>query len=348
MANPFLTYLKERLPLVEKGLAAAADSPLFPNQAQVDDLNQYLYAPLAAFTQGGGKRVRPVLCLLGAEAAGAAPEAALAPAVAVELFQSAALIHDDIADESDLRRGEPCLYRVHGTGLAINMGDLSLTQVFEVVLADASLDAKAKVRLLDTLVKMERHTLEGQALDLGWARDERWDITEKDYWAMVVGKTAYYTAASPLVLGAICAGASQETLDELSRVGLCAGVAFQIQDDLLNLVGDPAAQGKDLRSDITEGKRTLAVVYALEHLDEKNKAQLIELLGSGTTDAAELTRAVDLIELGGGIEYCRQVAQDNIARAKEAARLSAAAGHITVEASELLVSMADFFVERAG
>ncbi len=348
MANPFLTYLKEKLPLVESALTDAGASPLFANEAQVDDLNRYLYEPLCGFTQGGGKRVRPILCLLGAEAVGAPAQVALAPAVAVELFQSAALIHDDIADESELRRGKPCLYRVHGTGLATNMGDLALTQVFEVVLADEKIADAPKLQLLSTLVEMERHTLEGQALDLGWARDDRWDITEEDYWAMVVGKTAYYTAASPLVLGAIAAGGSAEAQAELQIVGLKAGVAFQIQDDLLNLVGDANAQGKDFRSDITEGKRTLAVVHALANLAEKDRARLIVLLRAGTTGEADLAEAVALIEAGGGIEHCRQVAQDNIAAAKEAAARALNEGHITAEACSLLISMADFFVERAG
>ena len=133
--NPFVAYLKRRLPLVESALGNAAAAPLAHANEPARDLERYLYAPLAAFTEGGGKRVRPVLCLLGAEAVGGEPRLALAPAMGIELFQSAALIHDDIADESELRRGKPCLYLTEGMGLATNMGDLALTQVIEVVLA---------------------------------------------------------------------------------------------------------------------------------------------------------------------------------------------------------------------
>ena len=199
--NPFVTYLKRRLPLVESALGNAAAAPLAHANEPARDLERYLYAPLAAFTEGGGKRVRPVLCLLGAEAVGGEPHLALAPAMGIELFQSAALIHDDIADESELRRGKPCLYLTEGTGLATNMGDLALTQVIEVVLADGALPADRKAKVLGELVSMERHTLEGQALDLGWARDGRWDVTEADYLYMVRSKTAHYTAASPLAVG---------------------------------------------------------------------------------------------------------------------------------------------------
>ncbi len=347
MEELFVTYLRERLPLVERALADAADAPLTDGPV-ADDLVRYLYAPLRRFTAGGGKRVRPVLALLGAEAVGGRAEDALSCAVAVELFQSAALIHDDIADEGELRRGEPCLHRVEGTGLAINAGDLALTQVFEVVLHDERLDDARKLRALAELMRMERHTLEGQALDLGWVRDARWDVTSEDYLYMVTSKTSWYSAAVPLYVGALVGGGSEEAARGLLEVGLTAGVAFQLADDLLNLVGDAEAQGKDFRSDITEGKRTLAVVWALEHLDDVGREELVALLGSSTTDAAELAQAVELIDRGGGIEHCRTLAGQMAERAKEGARELAEAGHITVEARDLLLSMSDFFVERAS
>ena len=347
MGELFVDYLKSRLPLVERALADAADAPLTDGRPAAD-LKRYLYDPLARFTAGGGKRVRPVLCLLGAEAVGGAPEDALSSAVAVELFQSAALVHDDIADEGELRRGEPCLHRTEGVGLAINAGDLALVQVFEVLLGDCRLSAERKVRALAEIVSMERHTLEGQALDLGWVRDARWDVTSEDYLYMVTSNTAWYSAAVPLYVGALVGGGSEEAARGLLELGLAAGVAFQLQDDLLNLVGDAAAQGKDFRSDVTEGKRTLAVVWALEHLHGAEHDELVKLLGSGTTDAGELARAVELIELGGGLERCRDLARERAGKSQELAAELVAGGHITVEARDLLISMADFFVERAG
>lgn len=347
MEELFVTYLKERLPLVEGALADAAAAPLTDGAAR-DDLDRYLYGPLERFTASGGKRVRPVLALLGAEAVGGHAEDALSCAVAVELFQSAALIHDDIADEGELRRGEPCLHRIEGEGLAINAGDLALTQVFEVLLADEGLVAERKVRVMGEIARMERHTLEGQALDLGWVRDGRWDLTTDDYLYMVRSKTAWYSAAVPLYVGALAAGASEEAARDLLELGLSAGVAFQLQDDLLNLVGDAAAQGKDFRSDVTEGKRTLAVVWALEHLDAADRAELVALLDAHSAAPTDLERAVRLIELGGGIERCRALARELAADAKRQAETLLEAGHISVEARDLLVSMADFFVERAG
>ena len=346
MASSFVDYLENRLPLVERALAGSGGRP-FCDGTLGADLDRYLYDPLARFTASGGKRVRPVLALLGAEAVGGAAEDALSSAVAVELFQSAALIHDDIADEGELRRGEPCLYLVEGVGPAINAGDLALTRVFEVVLDDPRLDDARRLRALRDLALMERHTLEGQALDLCWVRDSRWDVSSDDYLYMVTSKTAWYSAAMPLHVGALAGGGSDAAADGLRDVGLAAGIAFQLQDDLLNLVGDAQAQGKDFRSDITEGKRTLAVVWALEHLSNEKSTELVGLLDAHTSDQASLARAVELIEEGGGIQRCRDLARERADEAKRIARALLSEGHVSVEAHGLLCSMADFFVERA-
>lgn len=349
MTSPFVDYLKARLPLVEGALASAAAASLAPRGSRAEqDLNNYLYEPLARFTASGGKRVRPVLVLLGAEATGGTAEQALSAAVAVELFQSAALIHDDIADESELRRSQPCVHRVEGAGIAINIGDLALTRVFEVVLDDATLPADRKLHVLEELARMERHTLEGQALDLGWARDGQWDMTPEDYLYMVEGKTAWYSAASPLYLGALTAGANMDVARNLIEIGIHAGIAFQIQDDLLNLVGDADAQGKDFRSDITEGKRTLAVVSALQGLQSNEREELITLLSSGTKDPDELARAVELIERGGGIEHCQNLAAQEAAIAQQQVKALVEQGLIESHAGELLNSMADFFISRSA
>ena len=149
-------------------------------------------------------------------------------------------------------------------------------------------------------------------------------------------------------MGALAAGASEDAARGLLELGLSAGVAFQLQDDLLNLVGDADAQGKDFRSDVTEGKRTLAVVWALEHLDEAGRAELVDLLDAHSSAPGDLERAVLLIEHGGGIEKCRALAHELADESKRRAEGLAQAGHISVEARDLLISMADFFVERAG
>ena len=340
----FAHYLTRMRPQIEDFLARFTPRPEDMTAHVAGDLSRYLYEPLARFTEGGGKRTRPVLCLLGAQAVGVDPICALSTAAAIEYFQSAALIHDDIADKSLMRRGEPCLHISDGTGIAINVGDLALVNVFAGLLVDSSLENDTCLRILCELTYMEQKTLEGQALDLGWVRDKRWDVTVDDYLYMATHKTAYYSAATPLACGAICANGAEEQIDALFSFGLDAGLAFQLQDDLLNLVGDPAKQGKDFRSDITEGKRTMAAVWALAHLEGDDAARLQRILASGTSDEAELAEAVALMERAGAIEHVRLHAQMLVAQAK--AHLEGV--DLNEEARETLLSMADFFVERLG
>lgn len=341
----FAAYLGEKRPQIEAFLAECAPACVAGTaEATRADLNRYLYQPLERFTASGGKRTRPALALLGCEAVGAAPEAALSTAAAIEYFQSAALIHDDIADKSELRRGEPCTYVTEGTGVAINIGDLGLVNVLALVLRDEKLPADVRSDVAERLVQMEERTLEGQALDLGWARDGRWDISVEDYLYMASHKTAYYSAAVPLVTGALCGGGTPEQLRALDEFGMRAGLAFQLQDDLLNLVGDAEAQGKDFRSDITEGKRTLLVVWALAHLGDLQRNELLHILGRETTDAVALARAVELIDASGAVDYVRGYARELVADAK--AHLVGA--RLEETPRDVLLSMADFFVERAG
>lgn len=280
-----------------------------------NNLDAFLYEPLAQFVQGKGKFIRPALCMLGAHiaagerAAGEAvqtevlPDALVRLACALELFQAAALIHDDIADESLVRRGNPCLYRTHGTGLAINMGDCALVDASKLIctLSAEGLPSNAALQLLDEFLTMERTTIEGQALDLGWSRARTWNLAPSDYLVMAELKTAHYSLASPLVLGALFAQAPKALRDALREFGRDAGVAFQLRDDYLNLFGNKA-QGKDMCSDIIEGKRTYLTLYALEHLPSGLQHELIDILAAKTNTARELARACELIEKAGAPE----------------------------------------------
>lgn len=306
------------------------------------DMDRYLYAPLYRYSENTGKRHRPLICYAACLAVGGNPDCATTSAAAIEHFHSAALIHDDIADEAELRRGEPCLHLTEGLGLAINMGDLALSMVNGPVVNDPLLDDATKVRVISELISMTCRTVEGQALDLGWARDGRYDITPEDYLTMAIHKTAHYSGAVPLAVGAIVAGAPDEKVEALRSYGLDTGLAFQIQDDLLNLVGTDEAKKKDFRSDITEGKRTLVVVHALQNASPQARERLIEILSAKERDPEVLAEAVAIMEEAGSIDYARSYAEELSQNAK--ARLVAA-----IEPSpyrDLLVSMADWFVNR--
>ncbi len=335
MQSPFIDYLSRHMDEINDRLVA-----FFVDQTDNADIDTYLYAPLKRYTDNPGKRHRPLICMLAAQAVGGDFHSAISAAAAIEHFQTAALIHDDIADNGHMRRGMPCLHITEGTGLAINCGDYALTLVTDAVLRDDALEDSVKLRVLRELVDMMQRTVEGQALDLGWVRDRRFDLTVDDYLCMATHKTAFYSGAIPLACGAIIGGGTDEQVEALRSFGLDTGLAFQIQDDLLNLIGEKESKNKDFRSDITEGKRTLVAVHALgspAHHDE-----LVSILSSETDDPAALDRAVEIFEVCGSIEHARAYALELTDRAKR----TLAGVELDPHCKDLLTAMADFFVER--
>jgi len=306
------------------------------------DMDKYLYGPLMDYSCNGGKRHRPLICFAACLAVGGDANDAISAAAAIEHFHTAALIHDDIADDAELRRGEPCLHLKQGLGLAINMGDLGLSLVNGTVMHDPHLDDHTKVRVVTELIDMTRRTIEGQALDIGWARDGRYDITPEDYLIMATHKTAHYSGAVPLAIGAIIGNGTETQIETLRNYGLDTGLAFQIQDDLLNLVGSQESTQKGFRDDITEGKRTLVVVHALQNLENGDKERLIEILSSHEKDPAVLAEAVDIMQSAGSIDYARNYAENltSIAKNRLVDMIEPS------PACDLLISMADWFVNR--
>ena len=306
------------------------------------DVRRYLYSPLREYSKNGGKRHRPLICYAACMAVGGDAERATSAGAAIEHFHTAALIHDDIADEAEMRRGEPCYHLSEGIGLAINTGDYALSLVNSIVMGDPALSDSMKLRVMTELVKMTQHTIEGQALDLGWARDGRYDITTEDYLVMATHKTAHYSGAVPLAVGALVGGGTEAEIEALRNYGLDTGLAFQIQDDLLNLIGSEESTQKDFRNDITEGKRTLVVVHALQNSEEAAKKRLIEILSSKEKNQVVLAEAVALMEQSGSIEYAKNYAENLTSIAKN--RLVDMVE--PSDARELLLSMADWFVNR--
>ena len=330
----FELYLKRNSKKFDEYLSTFFSDGMHP------DMKRYLYGPLAAYTANAGKRHRPLICLLACEAVGGDPDTARSSAAAIEHFHTAALIHDDIEDSSATRRGEPCLHIREGEGLAINAGDLALSLVTGTVVNDAGLGDATKLRVLSELVDMTTRTIEGQALDIGWARDDRFDLTTDDYLLMANHKTAFYSGAVPLAIGAIVGGGTETQIATLRAFGMASGLAFQIQDDVLNLVGTKESTKKDFRSDITEGKRTLVAVHALSHAPRRER--LLAILSARESDPAVLDEAVGIMREAGSIEFANAYAENLVVSAKEAliAELP------KTKARDLLASMADFFVKR--
>lgn len=330
----FQQYLEQNSPRIGEAIAD------YYHIDASEDINRYLYSPLARYSANGGKRHRPLICELACGAVGGDLAKVAAAACAIEHFHTAALIHDDIADESTLRRGEPCLHITEGEGLAINAGDLALSQVTGTVLNDKSLSESLRLRILEELVEMTTRTIEGQALDIGWARDGRFDLTVEDYLQMAKRKTAYYSGSTPLAVGAIIGGGAEEQISLLREFGMAAGLAFQVQDDLLNICGNKELLGKDYRSDITEGKRTLMAVHTLQYSEQKS--EFAAILASHTSAPTMLACAVDMMEAAGSLEFARDYAVGLVTAAK--AGIADKLEHN--EYTKLLLQMADYFIER--
>lgn len=274
---------------------------------------RYLYDLIGDYPRRGGRAFRPSLCIATARAFGAPLEAAIQTAVSIELMHNAMLIHDDIQDESEERRGRPALHVTEGVPIAINVGDmLSLMSMRPLLDNRRWLGPQLSLRILEETERMARESAEGQALELGWRRDNVTDVVEADYLTMVLKKTCWLATIHPMRVGALI-GARRGTtpdLDPFIRFGFFLGAAFQIQDDLLNLVGDAQSYGKELSGDIYEGKRTLMLIHLFEHATAAERSRLTSMLGTARTSRkAEDVRWVrERMDVYGSLEYARQVA----------------------------------------
>ena len=193
-------------------------------------------------------------------------------------MHNALLVHDDIEDASDERRGTPTLHALHGVPLAINAGDamglLSLRPLKDNV---HRLGLATALRIFEETERMAWESTEGQALELGWRRDNRTDLTDEDYLQMVLQKTCWLAAIYPLRVGCLIGARGRRPLDPLIRLGFFFGAAFQIQDDLLNLEAG-SAYGKEINGDLLEGKRTLMIIHALRHGSAAERRELAAFL----------------------------------------------------------------------
>jgi geranylgeranyl diphosphate synthase type II len=240
---------------------------------------RHLYNMVADYPWRGGRMLRPSLCIATARAFGASMEDAVRTAVALELLHNAFLVHDDVEDESDTRRGQPTLNALHGVPVAVNVGDaLTLLALRALIDNRTTLGPWLTMRVLEEAERMARESVEGQAVELGWRRDNALDLTEADYLQMVLKKTCWYTTIYPSRIGALIGTRGGVDLDRFLRFGFFLGAAFQIQDDLLNLEGDQARYGKELDGDIWEGKRTLMLIHLLRQATPDERARLAEFL----------------------------------------------------------------------
>jgi geranylgeranyl diphosphate synthase type II len=228
--------------------------------------HRWLYRVARAYPSRPGKAIRPALCVATSRAFGGIDPDILPVAVAIELLHNAFLVHDDIVDGSERRRGRPTLPAEYGLGLALNAGDALAVLSNQVLRRHAAgMEEELAERLLSEFDAMALRTLEGQATELGWRRDRVDELEPEDYLQLIMHKTCWYTTVHPLRVGALIGSRGAIDLQPMVRFGFYLGAAFQIQDDLLNLIGTEHEYGKEIDGDLYEGKRTLPLIHLLRN-----------------------------------------------------------------------------------
>ncbi len=256
------------------------DHPHFPESPIT------LYAPGNYFLNIGGKRIRPVMCLLGNELFSDIHPDAYQLANAVELFHNFTLVHDDMMDAAHIRRGKTTVHIKYGDNTALLVGDVMMIRAYEYIQKIQSAHLSKILQIFNTTAK---EVCEGQQLDMDFEKMET--VSLDAYIEMITLKTSVLLAAS-LEMGAVIGGASENNCKQLYDFGKKIGIAFQIQDDYLDAFGDAALFGKEPGGDIKQNKKTFLLIHALEVANEKQKADLHDLIKSNPADKVEKVLAI--------------------------------------------------------
>ncbi len=308
-------------------------------QALIPQKPKEVYSFIPSFISRGGKRMRPLLSILCCNALGGNSQSVIRPAAILEVFHNFTLIHDDIEDNSLLRRGEPTLHITYGIPIALNSGDALYTSLWKSILS-LPLSNDKIVELGHMYVKGFQDVVDGQGIELNWYHLNRLDISEEEYYSMAGGKTAALIGLS-CALGANLAGAPKEDQERMRRFGVDIGLAFQIQDDVLNLTGVEEKYKKEIGGDIVEGKRTLMIIHALATLPKQKADSIRKILLSKEKSKKDVSFIIDLLVSSGSIEYAKEKASNLILDAK--AQLS----HLKDSPyKQALLAVSDFVTSR--
>jgi geranylgeranyl diphosphate synthase type II len=290
-ADTLLEYMDDCRTLVLDEMAS-----MIPRDGR---LGPVLYDLVLDYPLRDAKALRPALCVAACRAMGGSLEAVTNSATVIELYHNAFLIHDDVEDGSEKRRAGPTLHRVHGAPVAINVGDAMFALTLEPLLDNTRiLDLGRALRILKVIATMVRESAEGQAVELAWIRGGSWTLDDTAYLRMVHKKTTHYTFITPVVVGAIVAGARDQDLARLRLFATALGAAFQIHDDVLNLVGREDQIGKEVDGDLWEGKHTLILLHAVRTCTQEERERATAVLRKRRpTDASATNGTAPLREL---------------------------------------------------
>ena len=285
-----------------------------------------LYKAARHITFAGGKRIRPLLCMLSCEALNCDKGNAVKTGAAIEMIHTFTLVHDDIMDRDKIRRGVPSVHEEFGETTAILAGDLLFSKVFEV----------SDTRVVGILAHAAAEICEGQEMDMEF--ENKNDVSESEYLKMIGKKTAVLLEAATKA-GAILGDGGEEQISALAKFGLSLGMAFQIHDDILGVTADEEKLGKPVGSDIVEGKKNLVMIKAKELLQGDERDEFTRILGNGKESGVQ--RAIELIKNSGALEYCME---------KEKGFMDDAINSLKdlpdTEAKKNLLELADFVIRR--
>jgi geranylgeranyl diphosphate synthase type I len=304
---------------------------------------KYLYDAAMHLIRAGGKRLRPLVVALTAKMYGMPIDISSWAAASVEILHNFTLIHDDIIDRDEFRRGVPTVHKLWGEGIAIVAGDLLFAKSYEAMLRllDYGVSYERVLRALRELTWAAITVAEGQAMDIEFSRRE--EVTVEEYLEMVRRKTAALFKSSA-VIGALIAGAGERDVDRTAEFAISIGIAFQIRDDELGLVADERILGKPKYSDLREGKKTILVIYALSVASDEQRRQILSVLGSSTATYSDLERVARIIVELGALDYSNRVAEEFISRGISSLEET---HPLDKEAREMLKALANYVTRRA-
>lgn len=346
-------YLKATSPLVDKEIEKAVPR-VFSKQwlekafekadfaYDEESLTKALSVPMWDLLDRGGKRWRPALLVLSCEAVGGKKELALKFTPIVEITHNGTLVSDDAEDASEFRRGKPCIHKLYGLDIAINLGSAMPYLPLPILFSNYyRLNEKTLLKLHNLVAQELLKCYAGQAMDIYWHRGHKYDVSENEYLQMCAYKTGTL-ARLAAKMGAVLGNGSEKQVRALGKFAETIGIAFQIQDDILNLTGEEFQKGKGSGEDIHEGKRTLMVIHCLRVAPEAERKRLLEILNSHPEDQGIIAEAIQLLEKNGSIEFARKKAGQLVEEAwkKLAPELKES------RAKQMLKAFADYLIER--
>ena len=285
--------------LVKKDLATLEEELV----AYIPREPKEVYSFLVPYIKRGGKRIRPLLFFISCNQFGGLGSSYIKHASLIELFHNFTLIHDDIEDNSELRRGKPALHKEVGLPIALNSGDALYTVLWQEILL-LQHAGKSSEKISHMYISAFRKVVEGQGIELNWHAKNIFAISESEYIDMIAGKTSALLSLS-CELGGYLGGASAAEQEILKNIGYYIGLAFQIQDDILNVTGTVEKYKKEIGGDISEGKRTLMIVYALTHGSEKEQKIILRVLSSHSKNQDDIASVISILTSTGALTYAQ-------------------------------------------